>query len=204
MDENASIILPFSNREQYLGRTIIAFVDLQQEYTANGRAYALNDISKCLDNCRDLLCEARRSGMTIAHFRLLRSSSFFNPAAQFSQWIDEFRPRANEMVFERKALSLFSKETFGAFVKEIHAPELILVGLAGQQGCLATVLEVVHQDISMTFVKDASASHSLGNYSQAQCHGVVTEIIGQHAMVCSTKEILLHIKKLQHLNEREV
>lgn len=193
MDENASIVLPLFNGEQYLNRTIIAFVDLQKEYTAKGRAYALNNISECLDNCRELLCEARRSGMAIAHFRLLRSSSFFNPAAQFSQWIDEFRPRPNEMVFEREALSLFSKAEFKVFVEEIRKPEIILIGLAGQQGCLATVLEAAYRDISIIFVKDASASRATGNSSQKQCHDVVTEIIGQYATVLSTKDVLSRI-----------
>ena len=81
---------------------LVALVDLQVEYAAPGCAYSLADIEPCLDNCRAVLSESRKLGLPIAHFRRTQGNAYFNSVSPFSAWISDFRPRTNEMVFERR------------------------------------------------------------------------------------------------------
>ncbi len=80
---------------------IVVLVDMQQEYLAQPRLYALPEIDSALDNCRRMLDHARNVGLPVAFMRLLDQSAFFNRATPFVHWIEGFEPGRNEMVFER-------------------------------------------------------------------------------------------------------
>ena len=187
-----------------MDRTIIAFIDLQQEYLASGRAYALDDIKQPLANCRSILNMARTYGMTIAHFRLLRPDSFFNPMTQFSHWIEDFRPRPNEMIFEREKPSLFSNKAFTSFAEKIVSPEIVVIGLSGQLGCLASILDAAHRDYRAVFVKDASASQAIGHCSEQVSHNVITGIIATYAQTLTTQQLLSRMKEIDPHKSREI
>jgi len=193
MKNAATQIIPFPNRDQIYNNTILLFIDLQLEYTASGRAYALQNSAECLNNCRRLLETARSAKLTIAHFRQLRPGTFFNPETEFSKWIEEFRPRPNEMVFERDQPSVYSNRSFESFVNEITWPELIICGLTGEMGCLSTAIDAAHREHKVTFVSDASASRSLHKYSEEQSHEAVTKIIDIYVQLGSTEDVISRI-----------
>ena len=194
MEHSTTKIIPFPNPDQLFDNTILLFVDLQHEYTALGRAFALQNIEGCLNNCRSLLARARKTKVTIAHFRLLKSDTFFNPATEFSDWIDEFRPRPNEMVFERNQPSIYSNQAFASFLQQVDSPFLILVGLTGEMSCLSTIVDASHRKHKITYVADASASSALGKYSSKSSHQVITEIANRYADITTTDKILARIQ----------
>lgn len=195
MKNTASRIIPFPNPDQLFDNTIFLFLDLQLEYTASGRAYALQNSRECLDNCRRLLEVARSAKLNIAHFRQLLPGAFFNPETEFSKWIEEFRPRPNEMVFERDQPSVYSNGAFESFVNEIAWPELVVCGLTAEMSCLSTAIDAAHREHKVTFVSDASASRSLDKYTEEQSHEAVTKIIDMYVELASTEEILSRVYK---------
>lgn len=195
MQTEHSSIISFPRKSCFLHNTIFIFIDWQVEYLSAGRAYALGNIEVSLNNSLKLLELAREYGMTIAHFRKLMDGTFFNATTKFSNWIESFQPRANEMVFERKQPSIYSNPDFTAFLESIYLPELIVSGLTGERSCLSTAVESVHRNHKLTFVKDASASCSIGGFTERKSHDIVTDIINIYAEVSITQEILSSIKK---------
>ncbi|MGI9384573.1 MAG: isochorismatase family protein [Methyloligellaceae bacterium] len=169
------------------------FVDLQEEYVASGRYFALGDVERSLANCRRLLAAARETGLAIAHFRQIKSSPFFNREAIFSQWIGDFRPKSHEMVFERDKPSCYCNASFENFMAQISQPSVVIAGLTGEQSCLATIIEAAHRGHHVIFAHDASASRTLGERSEAETHDVVTDLIGLYASVMSTDDVISHL-----------
>jgi nicotinamidase-related amidase len=169
---------------------LVCFLDLQVEYVAEGRALALEDATPWMENCRQLLAFARAERMSIAHFRQLRRGTVLNPATGFANWIEEFRPRPSEMVFERAMPSCYAAEKFASVLDHIDHPTVVLAGLTGHGACLATVLDGFHRRHHFIYVSDASATPRLGNLDCGASHACVTDIIGCYAEVSSTDKIV--------------
>jgi len=175
---------------------LVALVDLQVEYAAPGRAYSLGGIEPCLENCRAVLSESRRLGLPIAHFRRTQANTYFNPVSPFSAWISDFRPRTNEMMFERHLPSCYSNREFSAFMDVVEAPTLVLLGLTGEGACLSTAVDGFHRGHTTIFVADASASRPLPGLSAADSHAAVIKIMAYYVDVVSTTKALDHIAKI--------
>ena len=183
-------VIPFPHRLRPEGAPLMCFLDLQVEYVSEGRALALEERAPWLENCRRLLAFARAERMSIAHFRQLWRGTLLNPATPFACWIDEFRPRPSEMVFERNLPSCYAADGFGSILDNIDSPHLILAGLTGHGACLATVLDGFHRKHQITYVHDASSTPRLGKLSAAQAHSYLAEIINCYAEVVSTEQII--------------
>ncbi len=177
--------------QSYRQRTVICLFDMQREYVSAGRPVALARTEPWLQNCRALLGFARRSKLQIAHFRRVGRSAIFNPATEWSQWIDEFRPQpASEMAFERDSPSAYVCQGFSRFVESIQDPCLIIAGLTGTHSCLTTAIESYVRGYQVIFVSDASASPPLGTTSPEQVHTLISELIGLYAQVTTTEKLM--------------
>jgi len=183
-------IIPFPHRSRHEGAPLICFLDLQIEYVAEGRALALEERTPWTENCRRLLAFARAERMSIAHFRQLWRGTLLNPATPFAGWIEEFRPRPSEMVFERDMPSCYAADGFVSVLDNIDSPRLVLAGLTGHGACLATVLDGFHRKHQITFVHDASATPQLGKLSAPESHAYLAEVMTCYAEVMSTQQII--------------
>jgi nicotinamidase-related amidase len=168
----------------------MVFVDLQQEYVSEGRAHALIHREPWWTNNLRLLDFARSQGFPVAHFRQLRREPFFNRATPFAEWIDEFRPRPHEMVFERSQPSCYSNDSFAALLDSLSRPHFVLAGLTCESNCMATIFEAYHRGHRALLVEDASGSRALGDHSEAEVHDVVVEISSLVCDVITTSEMI--------------
>lgn len=169
---------------------LVVFVDLQQEYVSDGRAHALACREPWWTNAQRLLTFARQRSLPVAHFRQLKSEPFFNRATPFADWIEEFRPRPHEMVFERSQPSCYANEAFTALLNSLTRPVFLLAGLTSESNCLSTVFDAYHRGHEATLVADACGARRLGAHSEAEVHGVVSEITSLFADVVSTTEVV--------------
>jgi nicotinamidase-related amidase len=186
------IHLPRQRQRSY---PVLCFIDLQLEYVSDGRALAMDETDPWLGNCRRLLSFAREQRLPIAHFRQLRRGAFLNPATSFSGWIEEFRPRPSEMVFERSMPSCYSAPGFPAMTDNIDDPLIVLSGLTSSGACLATVLDSFHRNHTSCFISDASWSQPLGCASSSEANAFSGEIIRQYSDVMSTDELIEWLSK---------
>lgn len=184
------ITLPTAQRS-CLERAVVCFFDLQEEYVSPGRPLALPHTDPWQANCRTLLSFARHSKLQIAHFRQLGRSALFNPAAEWSRWIDEFKPRpTSEMAFERDSPSAFACDGFAKYMQSIREPCVVIAGLTGAYSCLTTAIESYVRGYQAIFVRDSSSSPALGESSPDQVHDLVCELIGLYAEVTTTEKII--------------
>lgn len=166
---------------------IVVLVDMQQEYLAKPRLFAISKIDCALGNCRRILDHSRRIGLPVAFIRTLNESAFFNRATPFVRWIDGFEPCRNEMVFERSSPSCYSSEPFAALVNQSHGG-IVLAGFAGESACLSTLIDAFHRNHKITYLSDASASHALDDMSADEVHRAVSRISGLYGEVYGTTD----------------
>jgi nicotinamidase-related amidase len=164
----------------------LVLLDLQQEYIATPRLYAIPRAEAALENCRRALAHSRELGFPIAFLRMVGRSPFFNPALSYSRWIPGFEPLTSDMVFERSMPSCYANREFGHAMTE-SGGHFVLAGFSGEAGCLATAIEAFHRGHSLTYLADASASLGLNQIAPASVHETVVELIGLYGEVTTTQ-----------------
>jgi nicotinamidase-related amidase len=164
----------------------LVLVDLQQEYSAVPRAFALTQIDDALANCRELLAHARSLGIPVAFTRLVGQSPFFNPATRFSHWISGFEPTKSDMIFDRGQPSCYSSEDFAEIIAS-SGGNLVIAGFAGESACLSTAIDAFHRGHRLVYIADASASHPLDDISAGDVHNVITRLVGLYGDVITTR-----------------
>lgn len=162
----------------------LVLVDLQEEYLATSRTLALPNVQNALDNCRAALAHARSMGMPVAYTRWL-GSSVHNPAARCSGWIKGFEPHGSDSIFERKQPSCYASQHF-AEVMTNNSGNFVMAGFAGEAACLSTAIDAFHRGHRVTYLSDASASHTIGNRPAADVHDFVRQLMGLWGNVMRT------------------
>ncbi|THD61221.1 MAG: isochorismatase family protein [Bradyrhizobium sp.] len=165
----------------------LVLLDLQQEYIASPRAFAMPEAAEALENCRAALAHSRRVGLPVAFFRMITGSPFFNPLLNYSKWIPGFEPVNSDMIFERSKPSCYANREF-ANAMTAGGGHFVLAGFSGEAGCLATAIDAFHRDHDVTFLADASASHRLDRIGAATVHETVVQMIQLYGNVTTTKE----------------
>lgn len=189
-------VIPLHSNIGFTRPPFIAFVDLQVEHISDGRAYCVKEVEPWIDNCQRLLDAVRELRLPVAHFRQLRSSVFFNEKTVYSQWIKDFRPRANEAIYERQLPSCYANKAFSDYIDRVNQPIIILAGLTADQSCLSTVIEAYHRNHHVIYVSDASSNPALGNLCEEESHKIVSNIISLYAEVTTTDEILMKLQSM--------
>jgi nicotinamidase-related amidase len=168
------------NLRSYANKTVVptlVLLDLQQEYIASPRLFAIPDVESALQNCRAVLRHARQTGLPVAFLRMVGRSPFFNPALSYSRWIPGFEPVNSDMIFERDKPSCYASREFANAMTE-GGGHFVLAGFSGEAACLSTVMEAFHRGHRVTFLADASASHGLDQIAPQAVHETVVQLIG--------------------------
>ena len=164
----------------------LVLVDLQQEYIASPRVLALEETKGALANCRAALAHARAMGLPVAFVRWIDRTPIFNKASRFSRWIEGFEPHGVDMIFERNRPSCYASADFAEVIGG-GGGSFVLAGFAGEAACLATAIDGFHRGHGITFLADASASHTLDDIAAKDVHRVISTVAGLYGEVLTTK-----------------
>lgn len=163
----------------------LVLIDMQKEYVAGQRLMAMPNARAALTKCSNALHHARSMGFPVAHVRQISRSSYFNPATEFSGWIDGFQPVGADMIFDRSLPSCYTNRQF-ADLMDSCGGHFVIAGFAGETACLSTAIDAYHRSHRFTFLADASASHHLGKLSAESVHETTTAIIAVYGRVIDT------------------
>jgi nicotinamidase-related amidase len=182
-------VVPFGRSWRHAS-LLVVFADYQREYVVTGRPFAIREHAAVLGAARHWLETARSLFLPIAHVRQYRSQPTFNRTSTFADWIDGFRPRTDETLYERSAQSCYADSGFSDFVDQIADPLILLAGLSGDQACLATAIDAARRGHRLIFLNDCSATPSFAGLDEAKSHEVVTGVIERYVEVATSDELL--------------
>lgn len=169
---------------------ILVLVDVQKEYTTEGRPFCLETIGPSLENLRKLQAHAREKGWRVVHIRHQQNSEYFTYHGEFSEFIEGFEPIEGEVVMIKSDFSCFSSPDFQALVDRLRNRELILCGYSATMCCLSTLIDAHHRGYEFTFVSDATCAKRTKRFGEQDMKEHVVDIASAYAKMATTDEIL--------------
>jgi len=170
---------------------ILVLIDVQREYTTEGRPFFLDGIGPSLDACRRLLAHARAQGWEVAHVRHEQDKEPFKTGGEHTRFVPGFEPRRDEPVFVKNRLSAFSSEGFAEYAQRAQegGRRLVVAGYGGTMCCLSTAVEGMHRGVRVTWVHDASLSRRSAIAPEAEVHRHVTETMRIYSDVVAEAQV---------------
>ncbi|MEU5259223.1 isochorismatase family protein [Amycolatopsis sp. NPDC021455] len=144
----------------------------------------------CRRSCTQVAYTAQPGGMTEGQRGLLRD--FWGPGMRVDpadrQIVEPLTPAPDDWVFTKWRYSAFSRSDLLARMRDHGLDQLIVCGVYGHVGVLATALEAFANDIQTFLVADAVADFSPGH------HRLTMEYAASRcAVVATTSTILAHL-----------
>ena len=134
---------------------ILVCADLQKVYLAEGR---IDDDARAVSTrCLALLSLWRDNLWPVLHLKRIAQAAWFNPASNLTDWIEAFRPRPGEMVFEHPLPSAYSSSRFAEYMSSMKNIRCAVTGFSLDETVLATVVEGFHRGHRYQVVADAVA-----------------------------------------------
>jgi nicotinamidase-related amidase len=141
---------------------LLLCMNLQKEHLAPGRRHMMAGTDEVLVACAAVMESWRARLWPIVHLKRIARAAWFNPASAMTDWIDAYRPRHGELVFEHPLPSAYSSARFAAYMAEIgSATRVVMIGFSLDESILATVIDGFHRGHSLRVVGDAMAGRQL-------------------------------------------
>jgi nicotinamidase-related amidase len=141
---------------------LLLCMNLQKEHLAPGRRHMMAGTDDVLAACAAIMAGWRARLWPIVHLKRIARAAWFNPASAMTDWIDDYRPRPGELVFEHPLPSAFSSARFAAYMAEIgSATRVVMIGFSLDESILATVIDGFHRGHSLCVAGDATAGRQL-------------------------------------------
>jgi nicotinamidase-related amidase len=141
---------------------LLLCMNLQKEHLAPGRRHMMAGTDDVLTASAAIMEAWRARLWPIVHLKRIARAAWFNPASAMTDWIDEYRPRPGEIVFEHPLPSAYSSARFAAYMAEIgSATRVVMIGFSLDESILATVIDGFHRGHSLRVAGDATAGRQL-------------------------------------------
>jgi nicotinamidase-related amidase len=141
---------------------LLLCMNLQKEHLAPGRRHLMAGTDDVLAACATIMESWRARLWPIVHLKRIARAAWFNPASAMTDWIDAYRPRPGELVFEHPLPSAYSSARFAAYMAEIGgATRVVMIGFSLDESILATVIDGFHRGHSLRVAGDAVAGRQL-------------------------------------------
>jgi nicotinamidase-related amidase len=138
---------------------LLLCMNLQKEYLVAGRRHSMAGTDDVLTACAAIIEVWRGRRWPVVHLKRIARTAWFDPANSMSDWIDVFRPRPGELVFDHPLPSAYSSARFAAYMTEIaSALRAVTIGFSLDGSILATVIDGFHRGHNLRVTADAVAS----------------------------------------------
>jgi nicotinamidase-related amidase len=163
---------------------ILVLVDLHESESSSSDSER-RDFMEALERCRAALIFARENDFPVAFVRRKPLPASMLDSLAYPSWLDGFRPQRSDMVFERTSASCYASMEFADMAR--RSGNLVLAGIFGETGCLATLIEGHGRGHRFTFLADASVSRARDDISAGAMHQCVVGIASLYSQVFSTE-----------------
>jgi ureidoacrylate peracid hydrolase len=172
-------------------KPIFCFIDIQKEYTTEGRPFFIKDITPSLEKARLLLEVARKMTAPIVHIKHLQEGAIFTVGSHYSDYVEGFEPKEGEKEVIKHNFSCFSSPDFTKTLN-LFSPnnELVIIGYGSSMCCLPTIIEGYHRGYQMIFPFDASNAKPTKEHSSLQVHEVMSDVLSTFSEKITTEAFI--------------
>lgn len=181
-------------------RNILILIDIQKEYTTEGRTFYLKGIESSLKQCSEMLQHARSNAWDIVHIQHSNQGkegvTRFIPGTEYFNFVDGFEPNNDEHHFVKTDFSCYSSVDFSNYIDRLMAENedkaVYVAGYNSVMCCLSTLEEARRRKHKLTFIQDASYALALPNTTEAVTHDLMLELYKAKGLanIISSRDIL--------------
>lgn len=166
----------------------LVLIDIQKEYTTEGRPFYLNGIEPSLAKCRQLLNFARQEKWNIIHIQHSNGvgATRFDPQTEYYDFVEGFEPLSTEKHFVKHDYSCYSNNEFTNYMLQLEQAaqskkqtnNIYLIGYNTVMCCLSTLEEARRKKQSgVQLIADATYAKAIGKYHEQQTHEFMLALI---------------------------
>jgi nicotinamidase-related amidase len=168
-----------SNRAQ-----LLLCMNLQKGHLIPGRRHMMVGTDDVLTACSAIIDGWHARQWPVVHLKRISRAAWFNPANSMSDWLETYRPRPAELVFDHPLPSAYSSARFAAYMAEIGtAMQTVIIGFSLDESILATVIDGFHRGHSLRVTGDAVASRKPEYCELKLYRRVLLELIADYAEI---------------------
>lgn len=169
---------------------LLLCVDLQKSHLQAAELSAKADVESVLAACESVLSAWRSRMWPVAHLKRVAQAEWFDPASDQTDWLDGWRPRPAEMLFEHPLPSAYSSPRFAEYMRHIGPTTCTLIGFALEETVLATVIDGFHRGHQFRLIGDALACRGSKACEHAVYRDVLMELAQAYAPVQPMQTLL--------------
>lgn len=163
---------------------LLLCMNLQKEHLAPGRRHMMAGTDDVLTACAAIMEGWRARLWPVVHLKRIARAAWFNPASAMTDWLDAYRPRPGEIVFEHPLPSAYSSARFAAYMAEIgSATRIVVIGFSLDESILATVIDGFHRGHTLRVTGDAVASRQLDYCELPLYRRVLLGLVADYAVI---------------------
>ena len=163
---------------------LLLCMDLQKEHLAPGRRHMMVGTADVLTACSAIIDGWRTRLWPVVHLKRIARAAWFNPASAMTDWLDAYRPRPGEIVFEHPLPSAYSSARFASYMAEIgSATRTVVIGFSLDESILATAIDGFHRGHSLRVTGDAVASRQPKDCELSQYRKVLLGLVSDYAAI---------------------
>jgi len=163
-------------------KNILVLIDIQKEYTTEGRPFCLNGIEPSLVKCRSLLDAARKCGWDIIHIQHSngKDAQRFNPDSDYFKFVEGFEPLSDEKWYVKNDFSCYSNSDFADYIDGIaksgNEYNIYLIGYNSVMCCLSTMEEARRKAHKICYIEDASYAKAIEGKTESESHQFMVSV----------------------------
>src|SRR5262249_10069174 len=140
--------------------------------------------------CLALLELWRAELWPVLHLKRIAQAEWFDPSSNVTDWVEAFRPRPGEMVFEHPLPSAYSSSRFAEYMASMKHVHCLMAGCSLDETVLATVIEGFHRGHRFRVVVDAVTCSQSSVADAAGYRASMMSAIGKFAGVEQSSDLI--------------
>lgn len=180
-------VIPFRQHRRPNAVAPLIFVEMFEDQLHCTPALPKPFVDRMLSNCRRLLRRARADGWSVGFIAASQRTNHVNGAG--FNWIEGFRPRRTDMVFETLSETCYSNSEFSS-VMTSAGNCFLLAGFSGERACLATLINAPQHGHHGAMIEDATATWPLPDHGAIESQRAVIALARRYGTILSTDEWL--------------
>jgi nicotinamidase-related amidase len=163
---------------------LLLCMNLQKEHLAPGRRHMMAGTDDSLTACAAIMEGWRARQWPVVHLKRIARAAWFNPASAMTDWLDAYRPKPGEIVFEHPLPSAYSSARFAAYMAEIGcATRVVVIGFSLDESILATVIDGFHRGHNLRVTGEAVSSRQLDYCDLKLYRRILLGLVADYALI---------------------
>lgn len=181
---------PLERKGEKMDRKILVLIDVQKEYSTEGRAFYIENIRETLTRAKKILEFAREKNWKIIHVKHEQDGEIFNRNSEFSDYIEGFLPLGEEYKFIKNNYSCYTNREFKEIMERNIENDIYVMGYSSTMCILSTIIDGYHRKNKIIYIEDASDAKPEEGVTSRELHKYMKIVLAKYCKLMDTENVI--------------